>query len=129
MRRVESRLKSFSFLFFLQSITLGNALAAYSKYAGQLELLTEAVELMAEKHVSFYILPEHYDIVGTCLLKAIREVLGKEVANDEVMDAFAEGYKFLAELLIDKEKEIRESRAAQKGLLHRTHMSVPRGIC
>ena len=91
---------------------MANALHAYTANVDNLPALSEAVELMAEKHVSFHILPEHYDIVGECLLEAIEVTLK---ADKTVLDAFAEGYKFLANLLIDKERSMRESRANEKG--------------
>jgi nitric oxide dioxygenase len=42
-----------------------------------------------QKHVALQILPDHYPIVGTCLLRAIREVLGEEIATDAVLEAWA----------------------------------------
>jgi nitric oxide dioxygenase len=43
------------------------------------------VATIINKHVSLQIQPEHYPIVGASLLKAIREVLGAEVATDDVL--------------------------------------------
>ena len=53
------------------------------------------------------------DKVGECLLEAVEDVLGKQ--EKQVMDDVTEGYTFLANLLIEKEKKIREERATQKG--------------
>lgn len=49
------------------------------------------------------ILPEHYPIVGGCLLRAIREVLGGEVATEAVIEAWAAAYGQLADILIGAE--------------------------
>ena len=54
-------------------------------------------------------MPEHYPIVGTCLLKAIKKVLG-DAATPEIMDAWAAAYFFLADIFIDAENKIREVR-------------------
>ena len=43
------------------------------------------------------------------------ECLGKERATPEVMNAWGEGYWFLAKLLIAKEKEAREANERKKG--------------
>ena len=48
--------------------------------------------------------PDHYPKVAAALLSAIREVLGEEVATDEVLAAWAEAYTFLANILIGKEQ-------------------------
>ncbi len=69
---------------------------------------------MAHKHVSFDIMPKHYPIVGECILEAIQIVLA-EKATKEVMDAWTEGYQFLADLLIDIEAKIKKENAEKKG--------------
>lgn len=46
---------------------------------------------------------EHYPIVGACLLRAIREVLGAEVATDTVIAAWGAAYQQLAGILIGAE--------------------------
>jgi nitric oxide dioxygenase len=63
------------------------------------------VELIAQKHASLQIQPEHYPIVGENLLASIREVLG-EGATDAVIQAWGEAYGFLAHILIGREEEI-----------------------
>lgn len=45
-------------------------------------------------------MPEHYPIVGTCLLQAIKEVLG-DAATEEIMEAWRVAYGFLADIFID----------------------------
>ena len=83
-----------------QSRALANAVLMYARHIDRLEALGPLVGQIVNKHVSLQILPEHYPIVGACLLRAIREVLGAEIATDAVIDAWAAAYQQLAELLI-----------------------------
>lgn len=53
----------------------------YARHIDQLEQLGGLVGQIINKHVALQILPEHYPIVGSCLLRAIEEVLGKEIAT------------------------------------------------
>ena len=78
----------------------------YAKHIDRLQALGPLVGQIVQKHVSLQILPEHYPIVGSCLLRAIREVLGAEVATDAVIAAWAAAYGQLADLLIGAEEEV-----------------------
>lgn len=88
-----------------QQRALAAAIAAYAANIDNLGALGPAVELIAQKHASLLIQPEHYPIVGANLLASIREVLG-EGATEAVLTAWAEAYGFLADILIDREKQI-----------------------
>ena len=88
-----------------QQKALAAAICAYAANIENLEVLGGAVELIAQKHASLRILPDHYPIVGENLLASIREVLGP-AATEEVITAWAEAYGFLAEILIGREKQI-----------------------
>jgi nitric oxide dioxygenase len=88
-----------------QQKALAAAICAYAANIENLEVLGGAVELIAQKHASLRILPEHYPIVGDNLLASIREVLGA-AATEQVITAWAEAYGFLAEILIGREKQI-----------------------
>lgn len=96
-----------------QQKALAAAICAYAANIDNLEVLGGAVELIAQKHASLRILPEHYPIVGANLLGSIREVLG-EGATEEVIAAWAEAYGFLADILIGREKQIYASQAAEE---------------
>lgn len=99
----------------LQQKALAGAICAYAANIDNLEVLGGAVELIAQKHASLQIQPEHYPIVGENLLASIREVLG-EGATDEIVAAWGEAYQFLADILIGREKQIyREHREAPHG--------------
>lgn len=97
-----------------QQRALAGAIAAYAANIDNLEVLGGAVELIAQKHASLMIKPEHYPIVGENLLASIREVLG-EAATDEIIGAWAAAYGFLAEILIGREKQIYEENAKKPG--------------
>lgn len=89
-----------------QSRALANGVLMYAKHIDQLEQLGGLVSQIVNKHVALQVLPEHYPIVGSCLLRAIREVLGSEVATDEVIAAWAAAYQQLADILIGTEEQI-----------------------
>lgn len=93
-----------------QQRALAGAICAYAANIDNLEVLGGAVELIAQKHVSLMIKPEHYPIVGANLLASIREVLG-EGATDDVVNAWAEAYGFLADILIGREAQIYKENA------------------
>ncbi len=97
-----------------QQRALAGAITAYAANIDNLEVLGGAVELIAQKHASLMIKPEHYPIVGKNLLASIREVLGAG-ATDEVIDAWAAAYGFLADILIGREKQIYKENADQPG--------------
>jgi nitric oxide dioxygenase len=78
----------------------------YARHIDQLEQLGGLVSQIVNKHVALNILPEHYPIVGGCLLRAIREVLGAEIATDAVIEAWAAAYQQLADLLIGLEENV-----------------------
>lgn len=84
---------------------LAASVSAYAANIDNLAVLTEAVEKMASKHVSAKVKPEYYPLVGIALLSAIKDVLG-EAATDQVLEAWKEAYFFLAEMLINREKEL-----------------------
>ncbi|ENM5903565.1 NO-inducible flavohemoprotein [Vibrio mimicus] len=85
-----------------QSVALFEAIAAYAKHIDNLAALTSAVERIAHKHTSFYIQPEHYQIVGYHLLETLRE-LAPEAFTQQVEEAWTAAYFFLAQVFIDRE--------------------------
>ena len=97
-----------------QQKALAGAICAYAANIDNLEVLGGAVELIAQKHASLQIKPEHYPIVGQNLLASIREVLGAG-ATDEVISAWGEAYGFLADILIGRERQIYDENAKAPG--------------
>jgi nitric oxide dioxygenase len=98
-----------------QPRALANGVLMYARHIDQLEQLGGLVSQIINKHVSLSVQPEHYPIVGKCLLRAIREVLGAEIATDAVIEAWAAAYQQLADLLIGLEENIYADREAAPG--------------
>ncbi|OWZ03628.1 Nitric oxide dioxygenase (Pi-NOD1) [Phytophthora megakarya] len=90
-----------------QATALANAVIGFAANCDQLGNLGDAVPRMVHKHVSLDIRAKHYPIVGGCLLRAIKIVLG-DAATDEIIDAWKEAYWFLADLLIQAEDTMRD---------------------
>ena len=98
-----------------QQMSLANALVAYCIHCDSLENLGPFVERVANKHVSFDVQPEHYPVVGGVLLATLEEVLGKDTFNEDVKNAVAEAYFFLADIFINKEAGMKKSLRASPG--------------
>ncbi|MBC7681869.1 MAG: nitric oxide dioxygenase, partial [Ferruginibacter sp.] len=71
-----------------QPRALANGVLMYARHIDRLEELGGLVSTIINKHVSLQIEPAHYPVVGACLLRAIREVLGAEIATDAVIAAW-----------------------------------------
>lgn len=89
-----------------QSRALAGAVYAAAAHIDQLETILPAVMPIAQKHRSLNIKPEHYPIVGENLLAAMREVLGEDVATNEVISAWEKAYGEIANVFITVEKEM-----------------------
>jgi nitric oxide dioxygenase len=98
-----------------QQRALANGILMYARNIERLEQLGPLVNTIVNKHVALQILPEHYPMVGASLLKAIREVLGAEVATDAVIDAWAAAYGQLADILMGAEGDIYQEKKAAPG--------------
>lgn len=98
-----------------QPRALANGVLTYARHIDQLEKLGGLVAQIINKHVSLQIEAAHYPIVGGCLLRAIREVLGAETATDEVLAAWGAAYQQLADILIGAEEKIYANTAAAPG--------------
>ena len=98
-----------------QPRALANGVLMYARHIDELDQLGGLVAKIINKHVSLQIQPEHYPVVGSCLLRAIREVLGAEIATDAVIAAWAAAYQQLADILIGAEEKIYADTAAAPG--------------
>lgn len=79
-----------------------------------LDALGQAVELIAQKHASLQVKAEYYPIVGTNLIESIKELLNLS-DNDDIIIAWTEAYNLLAEILINREKNIYTEKLEQYG--------------
>lgn len=91
---------------------LAGAILAYARNIDRLDTLGTAVGRMVARHVQTGVKPEHYPHVAAALLPAIRDVLGADVATDEVLAAWGEAYWQLADILIGAEAQAYESASA-----------------
>lgn len=93
---------------------LSAAILAYAQNIDNLGVVLPVVERIAQKHIGYNILAEHYPFVATALLGAIREVLG-DAATDEVIAAWGEAYWFLADILMARETTLRQEISGSHG--------------
>ena len=98
-----------------QARALANGILMYARHIDRLEQLGGLVSTIVNKHVSLQILPEHYGPVGAALLRSIREVLGPDVATDDIIAAWGAAYGQLADILIGTEEKIYSAKEAATG--------------
>ncbi|MEH6713806.1 MAG: NO-inducible flavohemoprotein [Paraglaciecola polaris] len=100
-----------------QQFALFSAIAAYAKNIDNLGALNEVVERVAHKHTSFFIQPEHYDIVGHHLIETLRE-LAPDAFTPDVEQAWTEAYGALANIFINREGDLyNQTEQAEGGWL------------
>jgi nitric oxide dioxygenase len=98
-----------------QPRALANGVLMYARHIDHLENLGPLAGQIINKHVALQVLPEHYPIVGGCLLQAIGEVLGADTATPAVIDAWAAAYQQLADILIEAEASRYDTVATTPG--------------
>ncbi|RKR07429.1 nitric oxide dioxygenase [Kushneria sinocarnis] len=97
-----------------QPRALAGAVVAYVQLRHDPQRVRRALTTIVDKHVSLNIRPEHYPMVGECLMAAIGEVLGDAV-TPAIADAWQALYGELAELLISLEHERYDEFARRPG--------------
>src|SRR3954470_15421754 len=97
-----------------QPTALAMAVLAYAENIDDPSVLKNAVNKIANKHVSLDIRPEHYDIVGKHLVASIGEVLG-DAAKPELLDAWTTAYSELAAIFISTEANLYRDSVAKEG--------------
>lgn len=75
------------------------------------EKILPAVQAMGERHNRYGALPEHYPVVGECLLWTLEQGLG-DAFTPEVKQAWAEAYGLLSSLMIDAQKSAALKKAS-----------------
>ncbi|RFU80218.1 nitric oxide dioxygenase [Trichoderma arundinaceum] len=88
-----------------QQAALANSVLAAATHIDRLSAITGAVEKIAHKHVSLFILPEHYPIVGKYLIGAFEQILG-DAFTPEIKEAWTIAYGLLADIFIQREKQL-----------------------
>lgn len=95
-----------------QQQSLAAAVFAYAANIENSAALAPVIERIVHKHVSVGIKAEHYPIVGSNLIGAIKGVLG-EAATPELLAAWEEAYGLLADALIDAEAKLYQQNKQQ----------------
>lgn len=98
-----------------QPRALANSVLMYARHIDHLEALGPLAAQIVNKHVALQVLPEHYPLVGSCLLQSIREVLGAEIATDAILEAWGAAYQQLADILIQAEEGVYAANAQASG--------------
>lgn len=88
-----------------QPRALAGALYAYAANIDNLGALSPALELICHKHVSLFIQPAQYGVVGEFLLATMKAVLG-DAATSEMLEAWGAAYGQLADMMIAKEEAL-----------------------
>ncbi|TCF98603.1 nitric oxide dioxygenase [Paraburkholderia strydomiana] len=99
----------------VQQRALANGVLQYARHIDQLEALGPLAAQIVNKHVALQVQPEHYPIVGACLLRAISDVLGPEIATGSVIEAWGAAYQQLADLLVAEESQVYDRLAMAPG--------------
>lgn len=97
-----------------QQQALAATVYAAANYIDNLQAIIPVVKQIAHKHRSLGIQPEHYPIVGTHLLGAIKDVLGP-AATDEIIEAWGRAYNIIADVFISVEAEMYDDAKSQRG--------------
>ncbi|WP_210522080.1 globin domain-containing protein [Hymenobacter terricola] len=97
-----------------QARALLDAILLFVTKFDQLETLGPQARMIAAKHISLDIQPEHYALVGASLLATIREKLG-EAATPAVMRAWELAYTRIAEVLTGLEAAGYQGHRSQPG--------------
>ena len=92
-----------------QPKALAMTILAAAQNIDNLQAILPVVKNIGEVHCERQITEGHYPIVGSNLLASIKEVLG-DAATDEVIEAWGKAYGVIAQIFIDVEKEIYNSR-------------------
>ena len=93
-----------------QARALAGALVAYASNIDKLAALAPFLERVCNKHVSLFVRPEQYAVVGTYLLRSLSAVLG-DACTPPILDAWGAAYQQLADIMIEKEKGMYAAQA------------------
>lgn len=76
----------------------------------KLDTIMDDVRRLAVRHNQYGAAPQHYVVVGECLLATLREGLGKNW-NKELEEAWTTAYQILADAMIQAQQQASEKRA------------------
>jgi len=93
-----------------QAGRLGYMLTYIVSRLDKLDTILQDVQNLAIRHNKYGAQPEHYAVVGECLLATLEESLGRHW-NKQVKDAWATVYGVLADAMIQAQQDSLEKRA------------------
>lgn len=76
----------------------------------KLDTITDDIQRLAVRHNRYGAEPEHYAIVGECLIATLEEKLGS-AWNKSLKQAWSAAYKILADAMIQAQQQTEEKRA------------------
>ncbi len=85
---------------------LAQAILAFVSHVDDLDQIASALDHIAHKHMASQVKAIHYPMVADALISAMQAVLGKQVFNAEMMEAWTDAYLFLASHLMAKEASL-----------------------
>ncbi|WP_105253883.1 NO-inducible flavohemoprotein [Pseudoalteromonas sp. T1lg75] len=97
-----------------QRVALFEAIVAYAKNLDNPAVLANAIERIANKHVSFNIKADDYNIVGHHLIETMRELLSHHFTQG-VEQAWGKAYGILANIFISREEQLYSQRESSVG--------------
>lgn len=71
---------------------------------GRLEDITAGIQQLGERHNDYGVKPEHYDIVGNCLISVLKHGLA-ERWNDELQEAWVNAFTILKTVMTRAQEE------------------------
>ena len=86
-------------------VLVADAFSTFAVNIDNLKVLEAALYKIAQSHSRAYVMPEHYLVLGPILMKAMEEVIGKELSLKQ-LDALREGFKYIASILMEMERKI-----------------------
>lgn len=98
-----------------QAKALAGAIHAYASNINDLTPILPTIERINQKHVSLDIIKPQYPIVGTNLIKALIQVLGRDVFTNQVEEAWKAAYQQLEDLMLGRENTIKATQEAETG--------------
>lgn len=92
----------------IQQEALASSIASFATLVGPNPGADPSRNIMrvANKHASLGVTPEQYVTVNKYLFEAVVDVIGKELATDEIMAAWDELYWSLSDILVKEEKQL-----------------------
>lgn len=97
-----------------QPKVLAESIHAVAANLDNMQVLAPAIERIAQKHVSLHVLPEQYPVVKKYLFGAMGDVLGSAL-TPPVVSAWSDAFDVLSDILISRERALREEKAAAEG--------------